>query len=99
MGQAGALKSLRAIAPINRSTKDQTKIRPGKPDMVTPAGGASRLRLLSGCRAWYETSHPQPDFRSRYGDSGPGAAMGPDDPETVKLTGICHNLIRYWAEV
>jgi PKHD-type hydroxylase len=22
-----------------------------------------------------------------------------DDPETVKLTGIFHNLIRYWAEV
>ena len=24
---------------------------------------------------------------------------GRDDPETVKLTGIYHNLIRYWAEV
>jgi PKHD-type hydroxylase len=22
-----------------------------------------------------------------------------DDPETVKLTGIYHNLIRHWAEV
>jgi PKHD-type hydroxylase len=25
--------------------------------------------------------------------------LGQDDPETVKLTGIYHNLIRYWAEV
>jgi len=25
--------------------------------------------------------------------------LGRDDPETVKLTGIHHNLIRYWAEV
>jgi PKHD-type hydroxylase len=27
------------------------------------------------------------------------ARIGRDDPETVKLTGIYHNLIRYWAEV
>src|SRR6201994_4577058 len=25
--------------------------------------------------------------------------LGRDDPETVRLTGIYHNLIRYWAEV
>jgi PKHD-type hydroxylase len=25
--------------------------------------------------------------------------LGRDDPETVKMTGIYHNLIRYWAEV
>lgn len=25
--------------------------------------------------------------------------MGRDDPETVKLTGVYHNLIRYWAEL
>jgi PKHD-type hydroxylase len=25
--------------------------------------------------------------------------LGRDDPETVKLTGIYHNLIRTWAEV
>lgn len=25
--------------------------------------------------------------------------LGRDDPETVKLTGVYHNLIRYWAEV
>jgi PKHD-type hydroxylase len=25
--------------------------------------------------------------------------LGRDDPDTVKLTGIYHNLIRYWAEV
>ena len=25
--------------------------------------------------------------------------LGRDDPETVKLSGIYHNLIRYWAEV
>ena len=25
--------------------------------------------------------------------------LGRDDPETVKLTGIYHNLIRFWAEV
>ena len=25
--------------------------------------------------------------------------FGRDDPETVKLTGIYHNLIRTWAEV
>ena len=27
------------------------------------------------------------------------ARLGRDDPETVKLTGIYHNLIRCWAEV
>jgi PKHD-type hydroxylase len=27
------------------------------------------------------------------------ARIGRDDPETIKLTGIYHNLIRYWAEV
>ncbi len=27
------------------------------------------------------------------------ARLGRDDPETVKLTGIYHNLIRYWADV
>jgi PKHD-type hydroxylase len=25
--------------------------------------------------------------------------VGRDDPSTVKLTGIYHNLIRYWVEV
>ena len=25
--------------------------------------------------------------------------LGRDDPETIKLTGIYHNLIRHWAEV
>jgi len=25
--------------------------------------------------------------------------LGRDDPETVKLAGVYHNLIRYWAEV
>jgi PKHD-type hydroxylase len=25
--------------------------------------------------------------------------LGRDDPETVKLTGIYHNLIRHWAKV
>jgi hypothetical protein len=28
-----------------------------------------------------------------------GATWPRWDPETVKLTGIYHNLIRYWAEV
>jgi PKHD-type hydroxylase len=27
------------------------------------------------------------------------ARLGRDDPETVKLSGIYHSLIRYWAEV
>jgi PKHD-type hydroxylase len=27
------------------------------------------------------------------------ARLGRDDPETVKLSGIYHNLIRYWADV
>jgi PKHD-type hydroxylase len=25
--------------------------------------------------------------------------IGRDDPDTVKLTGVYHNLIRHWAEV
>jgi PKHD-type hydroxylase len=29
----------------------------------------------------------------------PVERLGRDDPETVKLTGIYHNLIRCWAEV
>jgi PKHD-type hydroxylase len=28
-----------------------------------------------------------------------GLCLGRDDPETVKLTGVYHNLIRYWVEV
>jgi len=31
--------------------------------------------------------------------SGIDDRLGRDDPETVKLTGIYHNLIRHWAEV
>lgn len=30
---------------------------------------------------------------------GISARLGRDDPETVRLTGIYHNLIRHWAEV
>jgi PKHD-type hydroxylase len=30
---------------------------------------------------------------------GLSARLGRDDPETVKLTGIYHNLIRIWADV
>jgi hypothetical protein len=41
----------------------------------------------------------QPDLRSRYCDSGLMERLGRDDPETVKLTGIYHNLIRDRAEV
>jgi PKHD-type hydroxylase len=46
-----------------------------------------------------QSTRPQPDLRSRYLDPGLTERLGRDDPETVKLTGIYHNLIRYWAEV
>jgi PKHD-type hydroxylase len=44
-------------------------------------------------------SYPQPDFRSDTAIQALVQRLGRDDPETVKLTGIYHNVIRYWAEV
>jgi hypothetical protein len=74
------------------------------------ADGPSRT-LLGACHARYVRDgflpmaehdtgwlHPQLDplsllpFRRWWN-------VGRADPETVKLTGVYHNLIRYWAEV
>lgn len=42
---------------------------------------------------------PQHDLRSRCRFPNVVEQLGRHDPETVKLTGIYHNLIRHWAKV
>jgi len=37
-------------------------------------------------------------FELDQGVQAVAGAMGPDHPETVRLTGVYHNLLRRWAE-
>jgi hypothetical protein len=46
-----------------------------------------------------ECPRPQPDFDLDTAIQALVERLGRNDPQTVKLTGIYHNLIRYWAEV
>ena len=73
--------------------------------MVTPVTRGMRVASsfrLRGMVLWY--CRAARDARSPIFDLDTAIQslceqLGRDDPETVKLTGIYHNLIRYWAEV
>jgi PKHD-type hydroxylase len=68
--------------------------------MVTPVTRGARVASFFWLQSMIRDAH----VRSMIFDldtaiQGLAARLGTDDPETVKLTGIYHNLIRYWAEV
>jgi len=65
---------------------------------------ASSLHLRVASFFWLQSMigdglRPQRDLDLDTSIQAPMERRGRDDPETVKLTGIYHNLIRYWAEV
>lgn len=68
--------------------------------MVTPVTRGARVASFF----WLQSMIRDPHARTMIYDldgaiQGLVTRLGRDDPETVKLTGIYHNLIRYWAEV
>jgi PKHD-type hydroxylase len=68
--------------------------------MVAPVTRGARVASFF----WLQSMIRDPHVRSMIFDldsaiQGLAGRLGTDDPETVKLTGIYHNLIRYWAEV
>jgi PKHD-type hydroxylase len=68
--------------------------------MVTPVTRGARVASFF----WLQSMIRDARARSMIYDldtaiQGLSGRLGQDDPETVKLTGIYHNLIRYWAEV
>jgi PKHD-type hydroxylase len=68
--------------------------------MVTPVTRGTRV----GSFFWIQSMVRDPHARTMIYDldtaiQGLVTRLGRDDPETVKLTGVYHNLIRYWAEV
>lgn len=68
--------------------------------MVTPVTQGMRVASFF----WLQSMVRDPHARSMVFDLDSAIQnlvdrLGRDDPETVKLTGIYHNLIRYWAEV
>jgi PKHD-type hydroxylase len=68
--------------------------------MVTPVTRGTRVASF----LWLQSTIRDAHARSMIFDLDTAVQalaerLGRDDPETVKLTGIYHNLIRYWAEV
>ena len=68
--------------------------------MVTPVTRGARVASFFWLQSMVRDAH----VRSMIFDldtaiQGLAGRLGTDDPETVKLTGIYHNLIRHWAEV
>jgi PKHD-type hydroxylase len=68
--------------------------------MVSPVTRGSRVASFF----WLQSMIRDAQARSLIFDldtaiQGLVARLGRDDPETVRLTGIYHNLIRYWAEL
>jgi PKHD-type hydroxylase len=68
--------------------------------MVTPVTRGTRVASFF----WLQSTIRDPHARSMIFDLDTTIQalverLGRDDPETVKLTGIYHNLIRYWAEL
>lgn len=68
--------------------------------MVTPVTRGARVASFF----WIQSMVRDPQARTMIYDldtaiQNLAERLGRDDPETVKLTGIYHNLIRYWAEV
>jgi predicted 2-oxoglutarate/Fe(II)-dependent dioxygenase YbiX len=67
--------------------------------MVTPVTRGVRVASFF----WLQSMIRDPQARSMIFDldttiQGLSQRMGRDDPEMVRLTGLYHNLIRYWAE-
>ncbi|WP_315729712.1 MULTISPECIES: Fe2+-dependent dioxygenase [unclassified Bradyrhizobium] len=68
--------------------------------MVTPVTRGARVASFFWMQSMIRDAH----VRSMIFDldnviQGLAGRLGRDDPETVRLTGIYHNLIRHWAEV
>jgi PKHD-type hydroxylase len=68
--------------------------------MVTPVIRGARLASFF----WLQSTIRDAHARSMIFDldtaiQALAERLGRDDPETIKLTGIYHNLIRYWAEL
>ena len=77
--------------------------------MLYPASSLHMVNpVVRGVRVasffWLQSMIRDPQARSMIFDldtaiQGVAGRLGRDDPEAVRLTGIYHNLIRYWAEV
>lgn len=68
--------------------------------MVTPITRGVRVASFFWIQSMIRDAHARSlIFDLDTAIQGLVARLGRDDPETVKLTGIYHNLIRYWAEV
>jgi PKHD-type hydroxylase len=69
-------------------------------DMVAAVTRGVRVASFFGLRSMVRDAHAHSlifDLDSAIQNLA--ERLGRDDPETVKLTGIYHNLIRYWAEI
>ena len=68
--------------------------------MVTPVTRGARLASFFWLQSMIRDTHARTMiFDLDTAIQSLADRLGPDDPETVKLTGIYHNLIRHWAEV
>src|SRR3978361_41279 len=68
--------------------------------MVTPVTRGMRVAFFFWLPSMVRMAHARSLIFDVDSAIQPGVErLGRDDPETVKLTGIYHNLIRYWAEV
>lgn len=68
--------------------------------MVTPVTRGMRVASFFWLQSMIRDAHARSlIFDLDTAIQGLVERLGRDDPETVKLTGIYHNLIRYWAEV
>ena len=68
--------------------------------MVTPVTRGTRVASFFWLQSMIRDAHARSMiFDHDTAIQAHSERLGRDDPETVKLTGIYHNLIRYWAEV
>src|SRR5215467_3103867 len=68
--------------------------------MVTPVTRGARVASFFWLQSMIRDAHARSMiFDLDTAIQGLADRIGRDDPSTVKLTGIYHNLIRYWAEV
>jgi PKHD-type hydroxylase len=68
--------------------------------MVTPITRGTRVASFFWLQSMIRDAHARSMiFDLDAAIQGLVGRIGRDDPHTVKLTGIYHNLIRYWAEV
>lgn len=68
--------------------------------MVTPVTRGARVASFFWLQSMIRDAHPRSMiFDLDTAIQALSERLGRDDPETVKLTGIYHNLIRHWAEV